>query len=513
MEKSREFLQLIELVGIVTKYKIRQIEIVINPKSKEGTPSNYWKLYNAIIEGKVKNDDEAAAYFKLASKDRKYRRLRNELISRLINTLFFINVADSDTPVFNTTFYDCIKDYASMRMLYSRGALTSSFEMGKALISKAIKNDFCEIVAGTAQILQLYYSRYDPDPIAFEKHRELALTYHERRKNEMLIQGVLMKITMPMVNAKAEKINSALDVKTHIKEFEEIPDKFRSRNFMTILFRLKVTNSLVIKGWQNTIATCSEAIAYFDSIGYEKPKRTFYLQKSMAEIMVKSFDNAEESIEHCLSLTQTGSGNWFKLKEMKMMSFLHSRKYKLAFELNNEVKSHPRRDAILSVDKEIWLLYDAYIHLLIASGQINIDEKKNKIKKFRLSKFLNEVPIYSKDKKGMNVPIILLQFFFLVLDGRFDEAQYKFEAIQKYAQRHLKNRESSFRTNCFIRMTGAIVKAGFDKKGAIAKAERWKQQLSSQSLNLLEQIDEVEIIPYEDLWEISLVCLEIGLKK
>ena len=42
---------------------------------------------------------------------------------------------------------------------------------------------------------------------------------------------------------------------------------------------------------------------------------------------------------------------------------------------------------------------------MVDTGNIELKEDDKIFNKFKLGRFLNETPIYSKDKRGMNIPI------------------------------------------------------------------------------------------------------------
>ena len=80
---------------------------------------------------------------------------------------------------------------------------------------------------------------------------------------------------------------------------------------------------MVTFDWKSTIEQCIEGINYFEENGMTKEQRPFLLQKSMAEIMLMRYEDAETSTNKCLELTPKGLGNWFKVMELKVLLYLH----------------------------------------------------------------------------------------------------------------------------------------------------------------------------------------------
>ncbi|MBK8192314.1 MAG: hypothetical protein IPK76_03665 [Lewinellaceae bacterium] len=123
-----------------------------------------------------------------------------------------------------------------------------------------------------------------------------------------------------------------------------------------------------------------------------------------------------------------------------------------------------------------------------------------------MAKFLNETPVFSKDKRGMNIPILVVQLLYDVLDERFDAGIDRVEAVEKYTSRYIR-RDEHFRSNCFLKMLIQMPEAAFHKEAAARKAERYLTQLGEMPLEIADQAHEIEIIPYEDLWGMILEML------
>ena len=61
------------------------------------------------------------------------------------------------------------------------------------------------------------------------------------------------------------------------------------------------------------------------------------------------------------------------------------------------------------------------------------DDTVLKKKPFRINKFLNEVPIYSKDKRGSNISILIIHVFYLFINKKYDLILNRLESIKAYS--------------------------------------------------------------------------------
>jgi len=112
---------------------------------------------------------------------------------------------------------------------------------------------------------------------------------------------------------------------------------------------------------------------------------------------------------------------------------------------------------------------------------------------------LNQVPDYSRDKQGTNIPIILVQILFFLADKKYNKIIDRIESLNLYSYRHLK-KDENFRSQCFIRMISEMVRADFRKTGTIFRTEKLFNKLQAVPIETYPNSAETEIIPYEDLW-------------
>ena len=145
---------------------------------------------------------------------------------------------------------------------------------------------------------------------------------------------------------------------------------------------------------------------------------------------------------------------------------------------------------------------------MIRAGKIDIsDEEREALKPFIFSKFINSVPFHSKDKSGQNITILVLQILFLLSDRKYDKIIDRIDALTQYSYRYLRNDET-FRSNCFIKMLILMSNASFNPIRTRTYTMELSKKLKKSHLNTDEKSTQVEIIPYDYLWEVILEVLE-----
>jgi hypothetical protein len=151
--------------------------------------------------------------------------------------------------------------------------------------------------------------------------------------------------------------------------------------------------------------------------------------------------------------------------------------------------------------KEPWYLKEAFIHFLIRVGRIDVEKSNaSKLRPFRLGRFMNEVTVFSKDKRGLNITINIIQLLFLILDERYDDVLDKLNSLKQYNFRYLK-RPEYIRQSSFIKMLLKIPDGDYRASKIREKADRYYQLLLDNPSDYSEQALSLETIPYEQLWE------------
>jgi hypothetical protein len=127
--------------------------------------------------------------------------------------------------------------------------------------------------------------------------------------------------------------------------------------------------------------------------------------------------------------------------------------------------------------------------------------------RFRMSKFLNEVQLYAKDKSGMNIPILIAELLYDLQTKKWSKLIDRAESLGKYRVRYI-NPEVQLRSHCFFKLLELTPKAAFQWEKLVVQAESIVQSIGKKADGMLAANNiEIEIIPYERLWEMLLRAL------
>lgn len=500
--------ELFLLTNVISKNKIKQIEIIGRNEEKY---SDAFRLYDLLVEGKVKSEEDIKDYFFQDSQHQKnyLNRLKRKLRDKLLNTLFFIDVNQPNFTEIQKAYYSCYREAAGIKILIGKSARKPAISLAEKTIKKSIRYDFTDITLELARILRTHYATIEGNKTKYVFYQNLinkhAIIYQYELKAEEYYTDIIVNYT----SSHSTKPELTKSVNKYYDELRGVLKNFNSyklnlNSYLIFALKFEIKND-----YKETLKICDEAIMYFDSKPHIASKVViinFSLKKLICYIMLKQFIEGRKLAERCLALQPIGSINWlFSVHYYVILSF-HSKEFEKAYFLYEEAMNQLNINNTLSASSEYWKIHGALIHYLFAIGKLEIKEK-NFVNRFRVSKFLNDVPIYSKDKQGINISILIIQILFLLHEGKYGEIIDRTESLKTYAHRYLR-RDHTFRSNCFIKMLLCLPAASFHKAGVIRKAKKFIELLDSVPIEEANQSPEVEIIPYEMLWEFILESLD-----
>lgn len=497
-----------ELSQIINRNKVKSIEILHpNTRSKVNT------FYKALTEDLFQSDADAATFLypDLQPDSSNYRKLKASLKSKMINTLFFIDTKRNSYTDRQAAYYECYKDWAAANILLGKSAYQSCIDLCGKILKYAKKYEFTELCRDIYKLLRLHYSAQLGDTRQYRKFRQAYEKYdhicHWENKAELYYSDLMVEY----VNNKAMKKFLGEAAEKYLEELRPMTGKITSYRFHLYSRLIQLLASSAKNDFQEILIHSQSMEAFFRSKKYDAftPIQISCYYQLMACTQLKKFNEGETVAQRCIELMDEGSFNWFKYHELYFTLAMHSGAYDTAYRLYRTVNEHPRFRYMPSSLSEMWRIFGAYLSYLSDLGKVHLPDEED-LKKFRLGRFLNSTPIFSKDKRGMNIAILTIQVLFLVSQEQYDKAIDKLEAIEKYCSRYL-FQDETIRSYYFIRMMMAMVQGNFHRVAVARKAAPYLRKLQTVPLEDANQTYKIEVIPYEQLWELAFSCLDLKI--
>jgi len=497
-----------ELIQIVEINKVRKIEI-LDKSSKN--KSKVYMLFKGIANGEFSTDEEASAFFFNDSpNNQQYRNLKTQLRKKLYNTIFFIDPVANEKDHYRKLTDSILIKLNTLRILYRSGAYKTVIPMYKSLLKQTVRAEVTEVNIEIIKALRYYYGTHDFNEKLFKKYDSLLNHFMHLQEKEIVAEGMYLQLTQLHMKHKGQKqeLSKLYDVFS-----KQLTGLFTPTSTTRLLFYsgiIEVGKYMDSYQYRKAINVCEKILALLEAKPIQKEQILVgcQFQKLVCHTQLREFEEGTLCMNKLNTYIEEGTFNWFKGKELNMFLLLHTKKYNDAYRVFNEVYNHRKYKKLTKPIQETWEIFRAYLHYLIFLELIEPIEKDTNFKNFRINRFLNTVPTYSKDKRGFNIAILVIQIIFSILQHKHDLVFDRMEAIEKYSTRYLK-KDANFRSNCFIKILMEIPKASFHRIGVERRAKKYVKRLSEVPLEIANQLHSIEVIPYEDLWPLVLKTLSL----
>ena len=497
---------LIELRHIITKHKIKNLSLLIRP-TEEQSQSLIQRFYNALNCEKIKsNSDMNQHLYDFEFQDSRFQKIKESLRDRMINILLFINFMQDRIRSRDHAKTICHRYLTASRILKKTNRHRTNSFLAKRTLSKALYYELTYAAIESSQCLHEYYSTHDNNLNLSKKYRHILNKQLKNYRNEIQIHKIQQEATIfyEASRSNLKKVNTHMKNQLHIllKLTNQVNTSEGIINSALALMYAYAD----AKHLDKLLALCIETLKKLDEkpFSMHRARLVFLTNITLCHIRKKSFIKATKSLQEAIQLNKQRDFNWLKTMEIFNLLYLRSAQYDKALEVIQEVyaeeetlkrqKAHTR---------EIWYINRAFVEFLLRAGLIKDNGRPRP--GFRLSTFMNDVPHFTKDKQGLNLNILILQFLHQLIDERkHDRLIGKTESLRQYAYQYL---DELPRPQAFIKMLCIIPEANFDPQLIQKRAQKWLDELRQHPLELADQPFEIELIPFETLWEIVLDIL------
>ncbi len=493
-----------ELVDIVTRQRVEKVTL-IDLAELEDQQSQYARFYNAIRNGEVKSDQDAArTFYDSDTTDDRYRKLKSRFKKRMLNYLFFLDINKNSYSDYLAARHTCFKNLLICRVLKTSGARYSFEKIAKQTLSQAEKFNLNSIIVPLTSDLLTHYSLlakrndYDKTLQQFEQaQQELQGEYAAERYMEQVVLEVTSSNTKvaPVINMAKENCRKLDQLAA------QYPGNYRIQH---LTYYTKAIYYQMIFDFKALIEVCDAAEHYYNTHKefYQRSALAqFSLMRMAALLNLRDYTKGLHSIKQSLAYLDEGNPNWLLTMEAYFLLAMQAGKYPLAADIFLQVVNHARFKYFSEIRLEKWRIFHAYLHYIFEVNKMDKRQLRNKyIPNFNIEQFLNNTPHATKDKSGLNMAVISLKIQYLLKDGKLDTIFDKMDALNIYAYRHL-NKKENLRAYTYIKMLQAAEKKSFVYRYVESDTADMHRKLRSQTDRYSA---EWEILPYEVMWEQAL---------
>ena len=457
-----------------------------------------------VRSDKWSDEEEAAQHF-FAESPHKWRYF-GRLKIRAKKLLFAFALCSSPkkeaTEVIKAHEF-CYRQFAISKVLIGRGAKKEGIKIAESVLKKARQYEIVDLAFMIIKEMQMDAAIVQGAPkqsarLGAEAEELLNILQAEMKVQQYYCE-VVMQLNSSRIynNAVKSKIESYLEAITPYSEIDN--SKIR-----ILVYNLQIIHAFANYdyNYKGIVKMCTDALTYFEGKKSAPASYQFSLlyRKAVALIALDFNSAADNILQKAKSIMPVGTFNWNIAHIYHLICCFHQGEYQKAYLIYRANQEHIRLP-YQSISEQ-WLIIEAFIKFFIQRHHIT----PKKQVRFRLGKFLNEVPIFSKDKAGNNVNILIIQILFLLEERKYGRIIDKLEALELYVHRYL-NKPETKRAKYFIKMLLKLPTVDFHKAAAIRKTDSLAKRLRALPIYVNQNLD-IEIVPYEVLWDEVLTMLE-----
>jgi len=498
---------LLELVKVVSDYRLDNVAI-FNIHNRKDKDSKYNQFLDGVLNDEFKDDDDAAkALYNSDTDNVTYRVLKNRIKERIYNNILFINTGKRSSNSYADVYLKLNRHLIVSKFLVGLNAKTAGYELMNKVLNKAIKYQMHDII----QQCSLHFRRQsmlEGSSGRFDYYNNLFHDANDSLMAEVRAEELYYNVAISLnksVSHSPELIEKARECSKSISELQE---KFHTYFVNYYDHSVKSIYFQLVSDYSSAIASCDRFDAYLKEfpIFYSDARHANNLVvKASCYLHLGNYKRGIECIAEATPLYAEGSENWFTMQEIHFLLLFNSNDLYGATEIYCNMITHPRFNYMRDQQQEIWKIFGGYLWFIInyynneKCLKLLSDQKQT----FRFSKFLNEIPLFSRDKKGMNVAVLILQILLLLEKKEYVKIISRMEALKSYTYRNL-GKDDAYRSHYFIKMLLSMEKMQFDAGKTQQKTAVLLDKLRRGDLNYTSTQTRMEIISYERLWNIAL---------
>ena len=501
MEGLDDLLQLITLEGQ------KMYPLIAWPVQSKEKVTKEQTLFCGLQAGTFQTDDQAAqAIYGTDAKNKRYIALKARGKQKIMNHLFFLDFEKAGSHPANAPEHKCLKLLHFAKVLRKKGSLELAERSASKLVELATKAGFNPLVVyGLEELQYIYAQQHQPSryrKITEKLHHYRQLLQYEHAANDLYLDIKLRlnhsvkqrQALVPEVAAAVERLRQLWQLTQSFNVFEQY--------YILRLWYLELINNFeeIIQLADEADGLCREGLIYEQCFDHHFNR----YMKVHAYLRTKQYETGLQHAEAYLETFNASDRNWFVFMENYVLLALHVKNYELTQHLLANVLLNPHQQKLPSLAQARWTLYRAYLYFLLPPEKADA--------KFDFHALVSQLPHYRKDKAGFNVAILILQFLYFLQKNDLDSLLYRVEALSVYMAKYLQSPFSE-RVRTLFKLFRAVTSNYHLSRGQMRRRCDYLSEKLASLPTVGDAYAEVEIIPYEHVWELCLQWLPQPQKK
>lgn len=490
-----------ELILLLQQHNLR-------PLQQSANDTNYsaalLRLFEGVSAGHYCTDADAVADLfppGTGADHSGFFELKSTLREKLIDSIHQFHEALAQYSDTQKAHIECQKNWLNIRCLSGRNAGDLAISLARQLLQIAEKFDLTPLCMDISLYLRIQCCLHGQNTAlctaAEQKYQYFRNLYDVEFQAEKSYSALMSQVTCQL-HSREEVLSLATKASV---ELQPVLSTLQSPKLHMYAYLIDLVRHTAAREYAQAMITCEQAIHFFKSRPYQArdPLQVFYYQQLVFSIYLKQYETGRQSALACLEMANEDPFNRFKIKELHLLLALHTREYEAAVRMFFEVKTDPQFDFLPPFYREAWTLYESYLYFLQHAAALDIPPG-------RIAPADSQTDVSVAGETCLTTARMVIRFLLLLQQKRYGEMLEMVEEMDEYAQNNLEN-ERTRRSYLFLKMLIQIPTGHFQRHLILQMASRLVEKIKTTPLALANQIEEIEILPYEDLWSLALASL------
>ena len=495
--------EIANLARIVTSRSLASLP-VLDLRSRQPNKENQFVAALTLAPESTQLQVVKSLYGKVtAANVRALQKLQSRVRSKLLNQLYFLDHSDPRHLVSRRYELECLDLLHKVSILYAE----RDFKLSERLLQRCLRlaeaGEFTQYTVQAARMLRNLHAE-QRQVIPYKKIAKVLLRAQQVLAWEDEAEQLHIDTQLALRGTVAARRAVLILIPDRLAQLEALHRKARSFTTFNIVYRVQLAYEELQGNYQEMIrvtATASRRLRAGKLNARRFDIRFNHFVSIYAYLRSRQAMQGLRLAEEYARDFHPSSNNWFYFQEHHMLLALHAQHYERAQQLLIVIAKNPGYMMQREASLQRWDLYKAYIDFVLPPQRVTTARQRQMAQ-------LLQLPEYSRDKRGHNVAILVLQLLYFLRERNLEAVLMRLERLRKYQQRHLYE-PSTLRSRLFLRLLQLIMEKNFDAAQAAERGKTLLQQLRDTPPPG-EAFAEVEIIPYEQLWDLVLGLLREG---
>ncbi|MGI4884204.1 MAG: hypothetical protein ACRYFR_04520 [Janthinobacterium lividum] len=439
-----------------------------------------------------------------ANTEASFRKLHSRVMAKMLNHLYFLDYSDQRHLVSKRHELECLSLFHKALVLYNESESSLAVRLLNKCLELSQRDGFTRYGIQAAGLLRVLYAQQQQKP-QYRAVTKALLELQKVRTFEEEADDIYSDIRLAIAGTVKMRRELLPVMPAYLVKLEELHRKAKSVDTGNYVYQTRLAQQELMGNYAEIIKITAEAARQLKA-GKLNPHRFDLRFNHFMSVYAHLLSRqAEKGLKLAAVYDKDfhpSSANWFYFQEHYLLLALHAGDYVQAQQVLQTATGNASFGKQRAAAQQRWELFRAYVDF------VQPPARPTPVRRQQMEQWALTIPEYSRDKRGHNVAILVMQVMYFLRQRDLDAVLLRADRLRKYQQRHLRE-AANLRTRLFLRLLLLIVEQEFDPARSARQAATLLKQLEDAPPPG-EAFAEVEIIPYETLWQLALQELRAG---